>query len=332
MRGARLARVVGCGLLLAAGRADAAAIGTPVIDLRIWGVTSAEDSTTLTGPGLHGPLLEFATELDLQNGGVVRQAQIGNASNGDPVYAEAGIADDGDTFWVLADTPNHYQNANRDFIGSESRIVIYQSYTKDSDDASLTYTYTRAQVGAFIDAEYGPQCQTGEPHCLRAGMISLVEVYDAAGNAIGAGFDKALMWSSGAPLWGSVVDGGTAWPWLVEESGVGGVLNYSVRLSQAVTNEVDLGAVSVGQEFTVVYTLWAYAVDTSADAGLFRTAEAFARDPLGGTTGVSFALAGLTPTNNPAVLPVPEPAGALLLAAVGAGVGAARCGRRDLTK
>jgi hypothetical protein len=305
------------GALLGAGAtgAGAATIGTPVIDLRIWGITSAENSNTLTGPGLHGPILEFATELDLVNGGVVRSAQIGNASNGDPVYAEAGVADDGDTFWVLTDTPNHFQNANRDYIGSEAVVRIYQSYTKDSEDASLTYTYSRAQVGAFISAEYGPQCQPGEIYCLRAGMISLVEVYDAAGSAIGADFNKALMWSNGTPFWDSVVDGGTAWPWEIEQSGVGGFLEYSLRLSQPVTNEIDLSDVALNQEFTVVYTLWAYALDTSADAGLFRTAEAFARDPLGGSTGVSFDLVGLTPTNNPSVLPVPEPAAGWLLGA-----------------
>jgi hypothetical protein len=56
-----------------------------------------------------------------------------------------------------------------------------------------------------------------------------------------------------------------------------------------------------------------YALDTSADAGLLRTAEAFARDPLGGDTGVRFGLAGLTPTNNPSVRPVPEPGTALML-------------------
>lgn len=310
-------------LTLAATSAQAAVIGTPVVDLRIWGITEApNDSTVIDGPGRHGPLLEFATELDLQDGSVVRQADIGNASNGQVVYAEAGVADDGATFWVVADTPNHYQNADRRFIGSESQVTIYQSYTKDSADALLTYTYSRADVGAFISVETGPQCQRDEPFCLRAGMISLVELYDAGGNPEGAEFNKALVWSSGNPLWQSQVDGTTSWPWQVEQSGIGGVLEYVVGLDGPVTTPIDLGGIGVGEEFTVVYTLYAYALDTSADAGLFRTAEVFARDPLGGNSGVSFDLAGLTPTNNPSVRPavVPLPGGAWLFATAALGI------------
>jgi hypothetical protein len=323
---ARLRLLLAAVAAACATTAEAATIGTPVIDLRIWGITDApsSESGTFEGPGLHGPLLDFATELDLENGGVVRQEQIGNATNGNPIYVEAGIADDGDTFWVLTDTPNHFQNANRTYIGSEAQIVIYQSYTKDTEDAVLSYTYSRAQLGAFVSVEHGPQCQLGETHCLRAGMISLVQLYDDAGNAIGGHFNKALMWSNGHPLWNSTIDGDTVWPWEIEESGRGGFLEYIVRLSQPVTNQIDLSDVAVGQEFTVVYTLWAYSLDTSADAALFRTAEVFARDPLGGDTGVRFDLAGLTPTNNPSVRPVPEPGIALMLLA-GLGIlGAAR--------
>jgi hypothetical protein len=310
-------------LTLAATSAQAAAIGTPVVDLRIWGITEAPNDFT-GGPISHGPLLEFATELDLQDGSVVRQADIGNASNGQVVYAEAGVADDGATFWVIADTPNHFQNADRRFIGSESQVTIYQSYTKDSADALLTYTYSRADVGAFFSVENGPQCQRDEPFCLRAGMISLVELYDAGGNSNseGTGLNMALVWSSGNPLWQSRVDGVTSWPWQVEQSGIGGFLEYVVGLDGPVTTPIDLSGIGVGEEFTVVYTLYAYALDTSADAGLFRTAEVFARDPLGGNSGVSFDLSGLTPTNNPSVRPaaVPLPGGAWLFATAALGV------------
>lgn len=309
------AAVLGLAALLQITAAEAAKIGAPVIDLRIWGITEApNDRTTIAGPGYHGPLIEFATELDLQDGGVVRQVQIGNASNGNPVYAEAGVADDGDIFWVSTDTPNHLFNADRRYIGSEAQVSIYQSYAKDSADASLTYTYTRADVGAFMSVETGPQCQSGEPHCLRAGMISLVKLYDTNGTSVGAGFNKALLWSSGSPLWQSQVDGTTAWPWETEESRAGGFLSYVVGLSGPVTTPIDLSDIGVGEEFTVVYTLYAYSLDTSADAGLFRAAEVFARDPLGGATGVSFDLAGLTPTNNPSVRPaaVPLPGAAWL--------------------
>jgi hypothetical protein len=300
---------------LTAAAAGAAKVGDPLLDLKVFGITEAPNATHFGPPGEHGPLLDFASEQDLVDGGVVLEAQIGSNSNGDPVYAEVGVANDGDTFWAFADTPNHYQNANRDYIGSEALLSIYQSYTKDTEAASLTYTFTRAELGAFINVEFGPQCQPGEEYCLRAGMVSLVEVYDAAGTNIGSDSNQGGIWSqSSSPPWGSALqDGFTAWPWVIEDLGAGGFLEHRAKLSEPVTNSVDLGDVALGQEFTVVYTLWTYALDTSADAGLFRTAEAFARDPLGGDTGVSFDLVGLTPTNNPSVRPVPEPSQALLL-------------------
>jgi hypothetical protein len=324
---------------IAPGAAAAATIGNPIIDIRLWGITDLPAAEwgpgRITGPGLHGPLLGFATELDLVNGGVVRQATVGLSSGGSPVTVEAGVANDGDTFWVLADTPNHYQRLDRDFIGSEAQVKIYQSYTKDAEDATLSYTFSRVALGAFISAEFGPQCQQNEPYCLRTGLVSLVELYSDTGVFFNADLNTADVWSQGnqggpgSGIWDSaLLDGNTPWPWKIEETGFAGNLQYLARIGgtvelpivgtvplPGVTNTIDLSAIALGDEFTAVYTLYAYALDTSADVAPFRTAEVFARDPLDGDTGVRFEIAGLTPTNNPSIRPsvVPAPAAFWLL-------------------
>jgi hypothetical protein len=323
---ARLLRAL-FGILVAvsAGEAAAAKIGEPVIDIRLWGITDAPNGPGLEGPGLHGPLLGFATELDLDaGGGLVRQEALGiDPYRGTTEYVEAGIANGGDRFWAWVDTPVHYSTPNRDYIGGESLVRIYQSYTKDSEDASLTFTYTNARTSVYAHVEFGPQCsQGGDAYCLRAGMVSFVRLVDGAGDILWADAHQQHVWSMGilglADQWGSSIqDGHTVWPLVIEESGVGGLLEYSLHLSAPATTTIDLSDVAVGEEFTVVYELYAYALDTSADASLVRGANSFSKDPLGGDTGVRFDLVGLTPTNNPSVLPtpVPEPATVWILGA-----------------
>jgi hypothetical protein len=153
-------------------------------------------------------------------------------------------------------------------------------------------------------------------------MVSFVQLVDGAGDILWADAHQQHVWSMGilglADQWGSSIqDGHTVWPLVIEESGVGGLLEYSLHLSAPATTTIDLSDVAVGEEFTVVYQLYAYALDTSADASLVRGANSFSKDPLGGDTGVRFDLVGLTPTNNPSVLPtpVPEPATVWILGA-----------------
>jgi hypothetical protein len=98
-----------------------------------------------------------------------------------------------------------------------------------------------------------------------------------------------------------------------------------------VTREVDLSAISLGEEFTVQYQLYGYAYDRGSHLGLERGAGVFARDPLAGDTGVTFDIQGLTPTNNPILpAPVPVPAAAvLLISALAAGAFRLRPRRRS---
>jgi hypothetical protein len=64
----------------------------------------------------------------------------------------------------------------------------------------------------------------------------------------------------------------------------------------------------LNEEFTVEYHLYGYAYDLGSYLGLNRGTGVTAKDPLGGDTGVSFDIVGLTPTNNPYIpAPVPVP-------------------------
>jgi hypothetical protein len=320
-----LLRILG-GAILALGLAtpsQAEKIGNPFIQTYLWGIDDLPPTQLgpggIGGPGDYGPLLDYAAERDLVNGAMERSVQIGLSSSGAPVFAKAGIANDGDTFWVSTDTAR-----TSSYRGSEAQVLIAQSFRKDSEDARLTYTYSFARVASFFDIEQGTTCKPGtSSYCLQAGLISLVEV-EAKGSreVLDADFNKMLIWSSPTGF-DYVVDGSSPWPWEVVERGIQGYYEIVAQLSQPVTSTIDLSKVAVGQEFEVLHTLWAYAVDTSPDApGRARAAEALARDPLGGDTGVSFDLSGLTPTNSPTLIPEPQTwamfmAGLALLVAIG---------------
>lgn len=294
-------------LILALGStAQAAKLGSPFLQTYLWGIDDLLQAVQrpggMPGPGNFGPLLDFATERDLIGGAMVRSQQIGLSSDGTPVFARAGIADDGDVFWVSTDTAR-----TGAYRGSEAQVLINQSFRKDAEDATLSYTYTFARVAGFFDVEGGTSCKPGTaPYCLQAGLISIVDVQrKGSGESVDSQFNKMLMWSSPTGF-DHVADGSAAWPWEVSERGIQGYYEFVAQLSQPATGSLDLSGIAVGEEFEVLYTLWAYAVDATPDApGRARTAEAFARDPLGGDTGVRWDLTGLTPTGSPT--PIPEP-------------------------
>ncbi|HEX2486528.1 MAG TPA: AAA family ATPase, partial [Myxococcota bacterium] len=118
--------------------------------------------------------------------------------------------------------------------------------------------------------------------------------------------------------------------WLFEP---GAHLSYSVSqggldqgyvqlsLSAPFTQQVDLSAVGIGQEFTLEYHMTASAFDyAQLDTGL----TVRGRDPLNPDSGTYFEFTGLTPTDNP----VPEPGRPALLVAGAAVLAGLRPGRR----
>lgn len=292
--------------------AEAAEIGTPKYQLYVWGIRP----TAPTHPLLSGETpLAVATEADAVAGQVLLIEPIGTNSGGSPAEVHAGVDDDGDTFYVFADSPSHYQVASPEFIGGAAEVLIYQSFRKDSPDARLTYTYTFANVASFVDPESSGLCPLGDGgYCLRAEIVSRVVVLRGNGSDAGAEVwsrgDGALVTSrpTAPSLAGfSVGD----WPWVVDGNPVPGTVSVEVDLPNVQTQVIDLSGIGVGEEFTVWYQLYAYAYDR---ANLYdvavnwrgRNAAAFAKDPLGGDTGVRFDVLDLTPTNDP-IEPVPEP-------------------------
>jgi hypothetical protein len=305
--------LLGAILGLSATVAEAAKIDKPRYDLYVWGIPAGAVTHPLAGGGV---LLASATEADAVGGGVVLTRTIGHNSDGSESFVQAGVANDGDLFSIAADTPNNFRLASYDYIGSGAEVLVYQSYRKDSADAKLTYTYTFANLFAFVNPEFGPLCPLGDPFCLRAEMISRASVVtDPVSSAeVWSRLDSALVTTNAGGFFISAVVGD--WPWALDTSLGGGLLGNGLDLPESVTREVDLSAISLGEEFTVQYQLYGYAYDRGSHLGLERGASVFARDPLAGDTGVTFDIQGLTPTNNPILpAPVPVPAGAWLFGA-----------------
>jgi hypothetical protein len=309
----RVSCAIACALVYCSGSgARAAKIGEARYDLFVWGITPDIPIHPLLS---HEAPLAAASEMDAVGGQVEVRETLGTHSGGQPAETFAGVLNDGDTFFVLADSPSHYQTASPEYIGGAAAVLVYQSFRKDSEDARLTYTYTFADVSSFVDPESSGLCPFGDDgYCLRAEIISNVTLIRGnnanAGGHVWSRIDSALATSQPSfPNMAGYPVGD--WPWAVNNNPVPGTLSVSVSLLHSQTQAIDLSGIAVGEEFTVWYQLYGYAYDRAnlynvAIGWRGRNAFAFAKDPLGGDTGVSFDLADLTPTNDP-IVPAPEP-------------------------
>jgi hypothetical protein len=187
-------------------------------------------------------------------------------------------------------------------------VEIYQSYRKDAADARLTFTYS----GAYIYLTMPPDMPPRNDQELRTEASWSYSVYDAEDEVSGESQEVQLFYLDGWYLffldgqWGSAEDLPVhSWEWLCA-CGPGTQQPHTGAELADFTHAVDLAAIDVGEEFTVVYRLFVGAYNA-----LHPSAKAYAwsRDPLG-EGGVSFEMEGLTPTNAPFV-PTPEPSAAL---------------------
>jgi hypothetical protein len=307
---------------LSAAECAAASLGAPTLEISIWGIKQDD-------PFGVGELLNFATHVNGVNGVVEVREQIGVNTSGNPAWVIANSTEDGATFWVHVDTPNNYQRAVN-YIGGRAHVDIYQSYTKDSLDAALNYTYTYANLLGYVNPEFGPGCRTGVSECLQASMASWVEVYDSTNTLVWLDTDAALIVSTfDNPAFETTLIGD--WPWVVDDNPYPVYLDVEVKLPGSVTQQIDLSAIELNEEFTVAYHLRGWAFDESSNMGPNRGTNVQARDPLSGDTGVgsTWDLTGLTPTNRPTVTaPIPEPSTWMTLAAgLGILAAAGRCQR-----
>lgn len=318
---ALLSALAGTFATLTAGESAAAKFGSPTMEISIWGLKPDD-------PFGGGELLNFATHVNGINGVVEVREQIGVNTSGNPAWVIANSTEDGSSFWVHVDTPNNYQSAVN-YVGGRAHVDIYQSFTKDSIDAALNYTYTYANLLGYVNPEFGPGCRTGRSDCLQASMLSWVEVYDSSNTLVWFDTDASLIVSKFAnDSFETTLIGD--WPWVVNNNPYPVYLDVEVKLPGPVTQQIDLSAIELNEEFTVAYHLRGWAVDESSHVGPNRGTNVQARDPLSGDTGVgaTWDLTGLTPTNRPTVTaPIPEPSTWMTLAA-GLGILAAAAASR----
>lgn len=228
----------------------------------------------------------------------------------------------GKTFWADASTPRHTSEPlpPDTLVGGFSTVDVYQSFRKTAPDASVTFTYSSAFLQLYKDVEIYRPCDD----CIHAEVNWAAETYLNSGGAPLWSQDQsaALYDDSGTlrlDIFGSGTPTNAPWQWDCVRCGGSSKGIGLAQLQAPYTGHIDLSGIPYDPnlpadqqpEFTVHYTLFAYAIDD----GIFSGAHAFARDPLGGDSGVELDIAGLMPTDNPRFLaPVPEPASWAMLA------------------
>lgn len=290
-------------------QADALTLTDARFDIFVYGITPAQgippggllETGGSSSPGAEGGILEI-------------RRQIGTSSTGLPVNASGGVAYYGVTFYGIADSPNNFRKPV-EYIGSTVEVLVYRDYVKDHEDDQLTFTYTHGMLDTSMHPEFGALCPLADAICMNAGMVGTVSVFQG-GEEIWQRQDTATVFSNTALPYpfDSGVTGDL--PWTPRQvTGAGGMIGMQLLLADRATRPIDLSGIDVGEEFTVQFSLFAYAYDRGSDLGFQRNTSAFARDPLG-ASGVGFQeISGN---------PVPLPAAAWLFGSGLAAFGAIR--------
>lgn len=212
-------------------------------------------------------------------------------------------------FSVLAETPVSVAHPHSDEpIGTKASLTIFQSFRKDEEDATLSFTITQAKL-IGLDST-----RDDDDEYVEVFLNVDVAALDTPDHAFYSFFDFEHLLGLGRADPGPGPCDPDCWaftgdqlPLAVVSGGLDqGYVEYS--LTAPFTRYVDLSQVGVGQEFTIRYTAHAFALDTAqVDTG----GSARFKDPLNADAGTYFEYTGLTPTDNP----VPEPGGPLLLVA-----------------
>lgn len=278
---------------------------------------------------LGGALVDsiFVDNTGSSSGTIGTNAVIGSLWNSLPALQQAVVTNDGATFWSRASSPFLATPPDLDtVIQGETRVSVAQSFTKTRADAELRFTYSGGLLESFRDPELRPDCAGFV--CTYAEVFWEVSLWrnDTANQPI-------LMWeSSWARLLAQdgvfrfshgqdALDGtpvNPLWSWDCARCDRPALGLAQARLRAPFTGIVDLSAIpfdpALAQqpEFTVLFTLTAVTASETEWVG----ATAWARDPLdlGNDAGIGMTVLNLQPTNNPVGV-VPEPGGALLMAA-----------------
>jgi hypothetical protein len=270
------------------------------------------------------------------SGSVGVNAVTGALWNQLPALQQAVVTNDGATYWARASGPTLPSTpAIGTPTGAYSGVDIYQSFTKTSEMATLSFTYTGALLESFRDPEFRPECAainctyaqlrwevsvwlnsdpSAPPLMVESGQASLY----AQNNVFN--FDASQYASDGTPA-------NALWAWDCARCGLPALGLAQATLQAPFTGIVDLGAIPFDPqfaqqpEFTVRFSLLATADVSRAWSG----ATAWGRDPLdlGNDAGIGLTVFDLQPTNNPIGV-VPEPATWLSFIAGLAALGARR--------
>lgn len=253
----------------------------------------------------HGPSLDVQHDIvdrgDQDGGTLIRTRHFGTSIYGTPAIGAAHAYDEGNIFWATAESPLR-GGPDRNVIGGESAVVVWQTYSKDTAGAWLTFTFSSAWMELL---DYGTG--RGDGYYPSASITFRVDAFHTDGtppvwteiqNAF-LGVDTKVLGDQTDNVWYLHAESETGllppWTWRCTECGDPAYGQITVALSPAYTGEVDLGAFRVGEEFAVRFELITAAFD---DAQGETHARAYARDPLSSDQGLSFDLEGLTPTNN----------------------------------
>jgi uncharacterized protein (TIGR03382 family) len=265
---------------------------------------------------------DFLVASGGQPGGTLaRTWALGPTLFGTTALDAVAAYDDGHTFWASAQSPL-LGGPGRDVVGGQAEIAIAQSYRKDSPDASLSFSFSGAQLRL---ANFGSGRGDGYGVYAYVSFSAIVVAHDSA----------ELVWSEGQSAWlyqdfnllhdqsdnrwaltlgqerEPTSSGMPAWQWSCDACGRPDSGFVTAALDAPFTGTVDLADIELGSEFTVGFRLVTVALDyAQGETG----ASALARDPTGGA-GIGFSFEGLTATDRPiSVSAVPEPPVTLLLA------------------
>jgi hypothetical protein len=256
-----------------------------------------------------------------QRGGTVFETQfLGYSQFGMTAQGAVAGYNDGKTFWADVISPLQ-GGASRDRMGGDAEINVVQSFRKDTPDATLNFTFNGGELQVM---HYGTSRYDGYHANATLSFEAFVVDHSTSlqtwteSQSAHLGQDPRVFGDVTDNLFeldleqdhGPLASGIRPWAWYCDLCGGPAVGIATARLAEDYTGVVDLSAISMGSEFTLAFKLRVQAFD----AGQGETgAMAYGRDPRSGDgSGVSFALTGLTPTNNPFLgvptpAPVPEP-------------------------
>jgi len=237
---------------------------------------------------------EFAPSLYTNNGGVLQQDHLWTGTNflsGNDFAA--AYSDDKGTFWVLA--IHEMAGKNPEQTGAGAEATFSQNFIKDSDNAYLRFTVTRAYQLADPSAPGIFNSNWGVRSFIES--IGILDV-DATGESLFPFHESSSLETD---------VGAHRWP-VPFEPGINpiGPMTYTLNeknfskelIFDPYTGTIDISSVPVGGSFEVFFTARAFAEGTSSPEFPIRV-EAYFRDPLSSSGGFSIEAEGLTPLNKP---------------------------------